>query len=289
MLEGLIKLNLAISKLPPPWRVFAYLVLVLNGIMPLLYLDNKMARAVWRTFALTVVVMAGLTKRFGFTRLVGLAQLVSLPLWMELMKDENAEEADSWAARWQQAVLAVNTIALAVGTTEALRYGSGLQEEVVANIFDEQNSKRFYRDEVVIEASAQRVWDTLTDFEQLADWNPLVISVKGDLRPANQIEVRVSIMPRPIKATILRHNPPYELHWLDQVPMGGMEPRFMATIEPLGDHRSRFIIEETFEGPLVALIGGRLDSQMPALYRAMCQGLKQQVERFQLFAKGKNR
>ena len=238
-----------------------------------------MARTVWRTFALTVVVMAGLTKRFGFTRLVGVAQLASLPLWLELMKDrEEADETDSWAARWQQAVLAVNTIALAVGTTEALRYGSGQQAEVVANIFDEVNSKRFYRDEVVIEASAQRVWDTLTDFEHLADWNPLVISVKGDLRPANQIEVRVSIMPRPIKATVLRHNPPYELHWLDQLPMGGMEPRFMATIEPLGDHRSRFIIEETFEGPLVALMGGRLDRQMPALYRAMCQGLKQQVE-----------
>ena len=272
MLEALIKLHLAISKLPPRWRLFAYLVFFLNGAMPLLYLDHKVARAVWRTFALTVFVMAGLTKRFGFTRVVGAAQWVSLPLWLELMKQTEEDEADSWAARWQQAVLAVNTIALAVGTTEVLRYRSGQQEEVVANIFDEQNSKRFYRDEVVIEASAQSVWDTLTDFEHLADWNPLVISLKGDLRPANQIEVRVSIMPRPIKATVLRHNPPYELHWLDQLPMGGMEPRFMATIEPLGEHRSRFIIEETFEGPLVALIGGRLDRQMPALIERCAKG-----------------
>lgn len=35
MLEGLIKLHLAIRKLPPRWRLFAYLVVVLNGVMPL--------------------------------------------------------------------------------------------------------------------------------------------------------------------------------------------------------------------------------------------------------------
>jgi hypothetical protein len=46
----------------------------------------------------------------------------------------------------------------------------------------------------------------------------------------------------------------------------------------VGENRTRFIVQESFEGRLVGIAGRRLDRTMPAQYKAMCQALKARVE-----------
>jgi hypothetical protein len=57
-----------------------------------------------------------------------------------------------------------------------------------------------------------------------------------------------------------------------------MTPRFGIRLEELGENLTLFVVEETFEGPLVAIAGRLLDRIMPAQYEAMCQALKERVE-----------
>lgn len=139
------------------------------------------------------------------------------------------------------------------------------------------NAKRLFREVIEIEASAEKVWQTFTDFERIGEWNPLVTSVTGEIRPSNQVTVSVSVIPRPFPATIVRYDPPYAIHWLDKPP-GPLTPCFMFNVEPLGDSRCRVVFEESFEGAVVHAIGSRLEKRMVPLYRAMLEALKRRCE-----------
>ena len=44
------------------------------------------------------------------------------------------------------------------------------------------------------------------------------------------------------------------------------------------ENRTRFIVQESFEGPLVGIASAQLDRTMPPQYEAMCQALKARVE-----------
>ena len=45
--------------------------------------------------------------------------------------------------------------------------------------------------EILIDASAERVWQVLTGFADFPDWNPLFRSAKGDLTPGSQLEIHI--------------------------------------------------------------------------------------------------
>jgi hypothetical protein len=141
-----------------------------------------------------------------------------------------------------------------------------------------RRTKRAYASDVVIEAPVQTVWDTFTDLPHLSEWNPLLPAIEGELGLGQRLRVRIAPIPRPLEATVVRYNPPFELQWLDYVPGGAMTPRFGIRLEELGENHTLFVVEETFEGPLVGIAGRLLDRIMPAQYEAMCRALKERVE-----------
>ncbi len=141
-----------------------------------------------------------------------------------------------------------------------------------------RETKRLYARDVVIEAPVQTVWDTFTDLPRLGEWNPLLTAIEGELSLGQRLKVHIAGMPRPVEATIIRYKPPFELQWLDAIPGRAMTPRFGIKLEPLGEARTRFIVEESFEGGLVGVVGKQLDRIMPPQYAAMCQALKARVE-----------
>ncbi|MCU0822225.1 MAG: SRPBCC domain-containing protein [Spirochaetes bacterium] len=47
--------------------------------------------------------------------------------------------------------------------------------------------------EIVIDASAEKVWNELTDFNSYPEWNPFIRKVTGEIKPGNQIEVTFQI------------------------------------------------------------------------------------------------
>jgi len=45
--------------------------------------------------------------------------------------------------------------------------------------------------EIEINASAERVWDILTDFASYPQWNPFIRSISGELEVGERLEVRL--------------------------------------------------------------------------------------------------
>jgi hypothetical protein len=141
-----------------------------------------------------------------------------------------------------------------------------------------RETKRLYAREIIIEAPIQAVWDIFSDLPRVGEWNPLLTAMEGELGLGQRLQLEIASMPLPVEASVIRYNPPFELQWLDYVPGGAMTPCFGIQLEALGETRTRFIVQESFEGRLVGIAGAQLDRTMPPQYEAMCQALKERVE-----------
>jgi hypothetical protein len=127
---------------------------------------------------------------------------------------------------------------------------------------------------IAINASADRVWQILVDFERYPEWNPFVISASGEACPGRRLTVRIqppgeramTFRPRVLVAT-----PGRELRWLGRLLVPGIfDGEHSFTIEPTSPGSCRLVQAETFKGILVALLGGTL--------RATAEGFDQMNE-----------
>ena len=116
--------------------------------------------------------------------------------------------------------------------------------------------------DIEIEASAERVWQVLTDFPAFPDWNPFMPNAEGELKARATIKVRFKPpkgMGMTIKVTVLKAEPEQELRWAGRLLMPGLfdgEHVFSITAKDGGG--VRFHQSETFRGilvPLFALMG----------------------------------
>ena len=121
--------------------------------------------------------------------------------------------------------------------------------------------KKLHTD-ILIDASADRVWEVLSDFAAFPEWNPFLRAVEGDLTAGSKLEVR--IQPEgdtgmTFKPTVLKAEPGQELRWLGRLIMPGLfDGEHYFIIESIGDGQVRFIQGEQFSGvlvPIMALMG----------------------------------
>ncbi len=111
------------------------------------------------------------------------------------------------------------------------------------------------RTEIEIEASAERVWNLLTDFAHFPEWNPFIRQVKGSASTGNQLTV--TIQPpggktMTFKPHVLDAQPNRQLRWIGRVLIRGLfDGEHSFGIEPLGENRVRFTHRERFSGLFV--------------------------------------
>src|SRR5215212_11460324 len=73
-----------------------------------------------------------------------------------------------------------------------------------------------YRTAFPIEASAEAVWDVLTDFGSYSEWNPSLPSINGELRAGSTVSLTLGMPGRPspkVKATLGEVSPARRLTW----------------------------------------------------------------------------
>jgi hypothetical protein len=132
-----------------------------------------------------------------------------------------------------------------------------------------------------IAASADRVWDVLTDLRAYSRWNPEITVVDGQAVKGKTLTLRVHSDggTSTIRPTVQAADPGRELRWLNHFhEIGGLadgEQRF--TIEPAGQGRVRFTQSETFRGIAVPFIRGTLDADC-SRFDAMNAALKKRAE-----------
>ena len=137
--------------------------------------------------------------------------------------------------------------------------------------------------EIEINASPERVWQVLTDFSALPDWNTFIRSVEGDLNVGGRLKVYIKAskgMGMSFKPTVLRAEPNRELRWIGRLLMPGlMDGEHSFIIEPMEDNHVRFVQSESFTGVLVSLMS-MLGVFKNALigFEEMNQALKRRAE-----------
>lgn len=140
------------------------------------------------------------------------------------------------------------------------------------------------RTDIEIDASAERVWEVLTDFGKWDSWNPLIPNIRTRPIVGADVDFHIRVGTRfvPIRARMLRVEPNRELCW--RGPRNPAQGRLMSgehffRVEPLNGERSRFVHGEDFTGPVPAVLAFRLRPMLERAYAAFNRALKERSER----------
>ena len=113
--------------------------------------------------------------------------------------------------------------------------------------------------EILINASPEKVWSVLTNFQNYPKWNPFVKSLTGNVKVGNKIKV---VMPgMTFKPTVLAFEQPKEFGWLGHLFFSGLfdgEHSFVLIDNKNGT--TTFRQNEKFKGVLVALFKKMIDT-----------------------------
>jgi hypothetical protein len=136
--------------------------------------------------------------------------------------------------------------------------------------------------EIEIQASAERVWQLLTDFAGFPQWNPFIRRAIGKVKMGERLEVTIQpsgAQGMTFKPTVLKAEPNRELRWLGRLVLPGLfDGEHSFTIEPRGENRVRFVQREIFTGLLVPLLARGLDTDTRRGFEEMNRALKVRAE-----------
>ncbi len=128
-----------------------------------------------------------------------------------------------------------------------------------------------------IEATAAEVWKVLTDFENYAEWNPFIKSIKGMVKPGKTIEAQIDNMRISPQVLVFKQNE--EFKWLGHLFIKGLfdgEHRFQLIAN--ADGSTTFIHSERFRGILIPFFKKMINGKVRDGFVAMNLALKARVE-----------
>lgn len=141
--------------------------------------------------------------------------------------------------------------------------------------------KKDIRTEIEINASAEKVWQILSDFESFPVWNPFVVKVVGKAKTGEILKIEIQL-PQSIRMKIspivLKAEPNKELRWAGDLPLGAFHGEHFYQIESLGDNKVRFVHGEHFSGWMVGLIWLLYGKQTEKGYGIMNEAIKKRAE-----------
>ncbi len=130
-MNAFIKFNRSLLAMPLPWRLWLLLLLTLNLVAPLVFIERLEAQTTLAALLISMALMTGLTGLSGFSRLVGLGHIVWVPLLFFLWTGLGAIPAADAFGLWVRAVIAINAMSLVIDAVDVIRYAAGERAETV--------------------------------------------------------------------------------------------------------------------------------------------------------------
>lgn len=135
--------------------------------------------------------------------------------------------------------------------------------------------------EIIINATAEKLWAILTNFANYGTWNPFVLSISGS--PVVNKKLRVVLKngnsTSVFKPTVMVAEPNKAFEWEGSLPIPGLFiGRHYFRIEPVNATQVKFVHGENFRGLLAGLIMKQIGEQTMQGFIAMNKALKQQAE-----------
>ncbi|KAA3626251.1 MAG: SRPBCC domain-containing protein [Bacteroidetes bacterium] len=135
---------------------------------------------------------------------------------------------------------------------------------------------------VIINASQERVWEVLTDFENYAAWNPFISKINGKPEEGTKIKNTMNLegmKPQVFTPTILKLEKNREFRWLGHMFIKGLFDGEHYFVLEESDHGSTKVIHgENFSGILVRPLLKMIGEKTVSGFQIMNEALKKRVE-----------
>ncbi|MEE9430710.1 MAG: SRPBCC domain-containing protein [Melioribacteraceae bacterium] len=137
--------------------------------------------------------------------------------------------------------------------------------------------------EIIINATPEKVWKILTNFDEYPNWNPFIKSIKGQIVIGEKITVRIEppeAKGMTFKPKILTLKKDRELSWLGHLSFAGLfDGNHKFELIKSKNGTTTFIQSEIFRGILVALFKKQLNKNTKNGFIEMNKKLKERAER----------
>jgi hypothetical protein len=137
--------------------------------------------------------------------------------------------------------------------------------------------------EIVINATPEKVWSVLTNFENYPNWNPFIKYIEGHPKVGERLSMRIAppqAKEMSFKPKVLTSQTNKELSWLGHLLFPGLfDGRHKFELIDNGNGTTTFIQSEKFKGVLVPLFKKLLDINTRKGFEEMNQKLKELAER----------
>lgn len=128
-----------------------------------------------------------------------------------------------------------------------------------------------------IEGSAHDVWAVLTELDRFGTWNPFIQRARGSTTRGGAVDVQVRPsfgVPLRFHADVYESVPDRELRWRGHVLAEWLASGdHVFAIEPIDEHRVRFVQRETFGGIVPRLARRLLEREARRGFAAMNRAL----------------
>lgn len=132
---------------------------------------------------------------------------------------------------------------------------------------------------IIIQASPEKIWTRLTDFERYPQWNSFIISISGEAIQGTSLRVQIqppqsnSMTFRPVVTSVKKF---HEFSWLGKLFFKGLfDGAHHFRLQDNGDGTTTFFQSEDFSGILSNIIPLK---QTESGFRLMNQRLKEIAE-----------
>jgi hypothetical protein len=130
-MNAFIKFNRGILQLPILVRVWLMLLMSVNLLAPIIYIQRSEARIVLLTFLASFLLMVLITGASGFTRLLGLGHVLWVPLLFFLFSRLDSISVGGSYSAWMRSVIALNSISLVFDLVDIVKFARGERSEIV--------------------------------------------------------------------------------------------------------------------------------------------------------------
>ncbi len=130
-MSAFIKFNKGLMKSPIHVRLWLMVLVALNLVAPLFFLERLEAQVVVGALLASIMLMTVLTGLTGFTRLLGVGHIFWVPLLYFLWTRLGQIPPTDGFGIWIRVLMALNAISLVVDAIDVVRYIAGEREETV--------------------------------------------------------------------------------------------------------------------------------------------------------------
>ena len=120
--------------MPFHWQLWVMLLVAVNLIVPLFFIDRLEAQVVVGTLFGSMILMTLLTGLSGFTRLLGLGHFLWFPLLYFLSTRLSHLPSDDIYGIWIRVLMTLNAVALVIDVIDVIRYLAGDRKETIEGL-----------------------------------------------------------------------------------------------------------------------------------------------------------